>query len=354
MLERVERLRSELGRRALAGLIVSRPANRRYLSGFTGSAGLLVVLPAKAYLCTDFRYLEQAAAEAPGWEIVKLERPWTETLKRLLGGVKGPVGFEADYLTFARHAAMTGAVVGVEFTPTQGLVEELRAQKCADEIARLRRAIRVTDEGAAFLRSLLQPGRREKEVALELEFFLRRRGATGPSFPFIVTSGPRSSLPHGEPTERKLCPGDLVTVDFGIVLEGYCSDLTRTFVLGTPTPEQRFLYDLVLAAQEKALAVAGPGVQAAEVDAAARNVIAEAGYGDYFGHALGHGVGLEIHEEPHLSPTATGKLAPGMVVTVEPGVYLPGTGGVRTEDVILITETGREVLSQAPKHSFFL
>lgn len=349
---RVERLREELARRSLAGLLVNHPANRRYLSGFTGSAGLLLILADKAYLCTDFRYLEQAAQEALGWEVVKLERPWTQTIAKLLGGVRGSVAYEAEHLTCAQYQDLASALSEVELKAEKGLVEKLRVQKDEAELAVLRRAIALTDAGAAFLTSLLKPGLTEKEIALELEFFLRRRGAAGPSFPFIVASGPRSSLPHGEPTERRLATGDFVTVDFGIVWDGYCSDLSRTFVLGEPTPQQRFLYDLVLNAQETGIAAAGPGVPAAEVDAAARAVISKAGYGDYFGHALGHGVGLEIHEEPHLTSSAAEALLPGTVVTVEPGVYLPGTGGVRIEDVVLITTTGREVLSQAPKQLF--
>ncbi|MGB9825806.1 MAG: M24 family metallopeptidase [Desulfofundulus sp.] len=353
MLTRVERLREQLAQKNLTGILVTNPYNRLYLSHFTGSEGLLLILQAKAYLCTDFRYLEQAAQEAPGWEVVKLERPWTETVKKLVGP-GSRIAFEAESLTYARYRELEQEISGVEWVAEKGLVEKLRAQKDAEEIKRLREAIRLTDEGDLYLRSLLKPGLSEKDVALELEFYLRRKGATEPSFPFIVVSGPRSSLPHGRPSGRRLVPGDIVTVDFGIVYDGYCSDLTRTFILGPPTAQQKALYDLVLTAQERALALAGPGVAAASVDAAAREVIARAGYGEYFGHSLGHGVGLEIHEAPHLSSSSTEELQPGMVVTIEPGVYLPGLGGVRIEDVILITEHGREILFQAPKHAFVL
>jgi Xaa-Pro aminopeptidase len=353
VLTRVERLREHLAQKNLTGILITNYHNRLYLSNFTGSEGLLFILQDKAYLCTDFRYLEQAAQEAPGWEIVKLDRPWTETVRKLVEP-RSRVAFEAESLTWSRYRELVQDISGVEWVAEKGLVEKLRSRKDAEEIRRLREAIRLTDEGALYLQSMLKPGLSEKEVALELEFYLRRKGAVGPSFPFIVVSGPRSSLPHGQPSERRLVPGDIVIVDFGVIYEGYCSDLTRTFILGPPRSEQTALYELVLAAQERALALAGPGVAAASVDAAAREVIAKAGYGDYFGHSLGHGVGLEIHETPHLSSSSTEELQPGMVVTVEPGVYLPGAGGVRIEDVILITEQGREVLSQAPKHSFVL
>jgi Xaa-Pro aminopeptidase len=353
VLTRVEQLRAQLAQKNLTGILITNPPNRRYLSGFTGSEGLLLILESTAYLCTDFRYLEQAAQEAPGWEVVKLDRPWTETVKKLVPS-GSRIAFEAEFLTCARYRELEQEISGVEWVAEKGLVEKLRARKDAEEIKRLREAIRLTDDGALYLKSWLKPGLSEKDIALELEFYLRRRGASGPSFPFIVVSGPRSSLPHGRPSERRLVPGDIVTVDFGVIYDGYCSDLTRTFILGPPAPEQKALYDLVLAAQERALALAGPGVPAASVDASAREVIARAGYGDYFGHSLGHGVGLEIHEAPHLSSSSTEELQPGMVVTVEPGVYLPGSGGVRIEDVILITEHGREVLSQAPKHAFVL
>lgn len=330
-----------------------KPANRRYLSGFTGSSGLLVILPTRAYLCTDFRYLEQAAQQAPGWEMVQLDRPWTRTIKNLLQAVHGPVAFESDFLSFDHYQELIRDVT-CDFAPSKGIVEALRCQKDEEELTCLRRAISLADAGASFLCSYLRPGLGEREVALELEFFLRRHGASGPAFPFIVASGPRSSLPHGEPTERKLAPGDLVTVDFGAVYEGYHSDLTRTFALGEPKGKARMMAELALAAQEKGIAAAGPGVPAAQVDAAAREVIARAGYGENFGHALGHGVGLEIHELPRLSSTSAEELLPGMVVTIEPGIYLPGFGGVRTEDVILITPNGREVLSRTPRQLFIL
>jgi Xaa-Pro aminopeptidase len=335
-------------------MLVNTQENRRYLSGFTGSNAFLVILPQRAYLCTDFRYLEQAALQAPDFEVVQLERPWTKTIGALLTRGSCPVAFESEHLSYDTYVELLRGIPDVEFRPQKGLIEALRMVKDADEVKLLREAIKMTDRGVDFLRSYLKPGLTEQEVALELEFFLRRLGANGPAFSFIVASGTRSSLPHAEPTERRLEVGDLLTIDFGAVYKGYHSDLTRTFVFGEPTAKQRSLYDLVLEAQIAGIEAAQPGVPVAEVDRAARSVIEQRGHGEHFGHSLGHGVGLAIHEGPHLSAECPEVLQPGMVVTVEPGVYIPGFGGVRTEDIILVTTTGNEILSQAPKHSFIL
>ncbi|HHV06901.1 MAG TPA: aminopeptidase P family protein [Firmicutes bacterium] len=355
MWARLQRLQSKLASQGLEGLVVVQPENRRYLSGFSGSEGVLLILTDKAYLCTDFRYVEQAAKQTTGWEIVKVDTAWPEVVKLLWPKDRRKLGFEAQYLSYDGWHKLSQLLPAINLVPTSGLVETLRIQKDEQELALLRQAIALADKGAEFLRTCLSPDRTEKEVALELEFFLRDQGSEGAAFPFIVASGARGSLPHGEPGDKKLRQGELVTIDFGAIYQGYHSDLTRTFSLGPPTPKQEAIYEIVLAAQSKAIACAGPGVRCAEVDQAARDVIASAGYGDFFGHATGHGVGLAIHEAPRLSPRAgTDVLLSGTVVTVEPGIYIPGWGGVRTEDVILITDQGAEVLSQAPKDAFIL
>ncbi|NLG86173.1 MAG: aminopeptidase P family protein [Firmicutes bacterium] len=354
VLTRLEQLKSKLAAQGLDGLVITQAKNRRYLSGFTGSEGFLLVLVDKSYLCTDFRYMEQAALQAPGWEIVKIDAAWWETIKQLWPKGRQRLGFEAQHLIYDNWNKLTKVLPTVDLVPTSGLVESLRVQKDEQELILLKQAIALADKGAAYLRSSLVPGYQERDIALELEFFLRRHGAEGAAFPFIVASGVRGSLPHGEASEKRLELGELVTVDFGAVYQGYHSDLTRTFSLGLPTSKQKSIYEIVLEAQLKAIAAAGPGVPCAYVDRAARDVIAKAGYDQYFGHATGHGVGLAIHEEPRLSPQASDILLPGMVVTVEPGIYLPGWGGVRTEDVVLITKQGAEVLSQAPKETFVL
>lgn len=353
-LMRLERLRAKLEVQGLEGLVVRQAQNLRYLSGFTGSEGMLLVLSDKAYLCTDFRYVEQAANQTNGWEIVKIDKAWQEVVRDLWPKGRTNLGFESNYLSYNNWHKLSQALPNVNLTPTTGLVEALRAQKDKQELTLLRKAIALADKGAEFLRSRLVPGRKEIEVSLELEFFLRNQGAEAAAFPFVVASGARGSLPHAEPSDKKLQPGELVTIDFGAVYQGYHSDLTRTFSLGPPTTKQHSIYKIVLEAQMKAIDSAGPGVLCTKVDKAARDVITEAGYGDYFGHATGHGVGLAIHEEPRLSTQTTDVLLPGTVVTVEPGIYLPGWGGVRTEDIILVTEQGVEVLSQAPKETFVL
>jgi Xaa-Pro aminopeptidase len=354
VLTRLEQLRDKLELQQLEGLVVRQAQNMRYLSGFTGSEGMLLVLRDKAYLCTDFRYVEQAAKQARGWEIVKIEGSWQNVIQGLWPRGRTKLGFEAQHLSYHSWHKLAQALPAVNLTPTTGLVEALRAQKDKQELALLRQAIALADKGAEYLRTRLIPDRTEREIALELEFFLRNHGAEKAAFPFIVASGVRGSLPHGEAGDKKLQVGEMVTVDFGAVYQGYHSDLTRTFVLGTPTFKQRLVYETVLEAQTRAIACARPGVLGAKVDQAARDVITAAGYGDYFGHATGHGVGLAIHEAPRLSAQSTDILLPGTVVTVEPGIYLPDWGGVRTEDIILITEQGVEVLSQAPRETFVL
>lgn len=354
VLTRLEQLRDKLELQQLEGLVVRQAQNRRYLSGFTGSEGMLLVLRDKAYLCTDFRYVEQAAKQARGWEIVKIEGSWQNVIQGLWPRGRTKLGFEAQHLSYHSWHKLAQALPAVNLTPTTGLVEALRAQKDKQELALLRQAIALADKGAEYLRTRLIPGRTEREIALELEFFLRNQGAEKAAFPFIVASGVRGSLPHGEAGDKKLQVGEMVTVDFGAVYQGYHSDLTRTFVLGTPTFKQQLVYETVLEAQTRAIACARPGALGAKVDQAARDAITAAGYGDYFGHATGHGVGLAIHEAPRLSAQSTDILSPGTVVTVEPGIYLPDWGGVRTEDIILITEQGVEVLSQAPRETFVL
>lgn len=347
--QRVEALRRRLAEENLDALLVTAPPNRAYLSGFTGSHGTLVITSSAAMLLTDSRYVEQASAQAPGFEVrdegADGLAALVETVKRL-----GPrrTGFEGRTVSVATLRQWEeGLHDATALVPTEGLVEELRLVKDAGEVALLRRAAALADAGFEKLRELVRPGRKERDIALELEFFLRREGAEKAGFEFIVASGPRGSLPHGVASERVIAAGELVTVDFGCFVEGYTSDLTRTVAVGRPPERWREVYEVVRQAQEEGVAAVKPGRTGAEVDAAAREVIARAGFGDFFGHGLGHGVGREIHEGPRLRRTATEVLRPGMVVTVEPGIYLPGEGGVRIEDMVLVTEEGGERLTRA-------
>lgn len=349
---RLERLRRRMAEEQVDGLLVGSPANRRYLSGFTGSSGWLLITADRAELWTDFRYLEQAAAQAPAFEIVRHEADVYRHLGRRVGELGlGRLGFERDHLSYRQWERLRGGLPEkVELVPVAGWIEELRRVKDAGEIAAIRQAARIADEALLEVLADLRPGRTEREVALQLEFAMRRRGAEGVAFDFIVASGPRSALPHGTASDRVIQEGDLLTVDYGAVYGGYASDCTRTVVVGRAGERQREIYDIVLEAQRRALAAVRPGATGAEVDRAAREVIESAGYGEHFGHATGHGVGLEVHEGPRLAATGGDDvLAPGMVVTVEPGIYLPGWGGVRIEDLVVVTESGGEILTRVTK-----
>lgn len=346
----MDRLRELFPGAEIDCLLVWQPENRRYLSGFTGTSGALVVTDRAAMLVTDFRYVEQAASQAHGIQVVKHEGRPLETLAGLFAQIGARrIGFEATHLTVSQYRELEERITGGNLVATTGLVEKLRLCKDDGELARIERAAASADRAFAHVLDIIRPGISEQKVALELEMFMKREGAEKPAFDFIVASGPRSSLPHGVAGERLLEEGDLVTLDFGCVLDGYCSDLTRTVVLGAPSPRQQEIYDLVLKAQQAGLAAVSPGEKASAVDEACRQVIRAAGYGDHFGHGTGHGVGLSVHEGPTVSARSDTVLEPGMVITVEPGVYLPGWGGVRLEDMVAITADGARILTRAPK-----
>ena len=353
---RRERLRLRVQREGLAGLLVTRLVNVRYLTGFTGSNGQLLVAadPAADLFATDGRYDEQAAQEAPDLErFLGREEEWLP--ERLGSGSR--LGVESHDLTWERATGLGDALraPGVELAATPRWVEELREVKDDAELAALRRACATADAAFADLLDWLRPGLTELQVAHRLEDHMRAGGADGPSFDTIVASGPNSARPHHHPTARRLEPGHLLKVDFGALLEGYHSDMTRTVALGEPDPALRAVHQLVLAAQAEGRAAAVSGAGAAEVDRACREVIDVAGHGERFVHPTGHAVGLEIHEQPILHERATATLRPGMAVTVEPGVYLPGLGGVRIEDVVVIAAEGPpEVLTTSPRELIVL
>lgn len=347
---RLEKLRDSMGVRGLNGLLVLRPENRRYLSGFTGSAGALLIDSGRALLLTDFRYLDQAQLESPHFEVVRVEKTIPETLALLLQGQQSyRLGLEGDYITHQQYTAFDEKLAGVSIESAPGLVEQLRQIKDIAEIEVIEQAAALADRAFRHIRPMLRPGARERDIALELEFFMRRAGADGASFPIIAASGPRSALPHGVASDRVLAPGDFLTLDFGAIMQGYNSDMTRTVVLGRPTPRHREIYNIVLEAQQAALEYIRPGVAAAGVDRAARSIIEGYGYGEYFGHSTGHGLGLAVHESPRLAATDQTVLQEGMVVTAEPGIYLPNWGGVRIEDMVLVAEGGCRVLTKSPK-----
>ncbi|HEY3248960.1 MAG TPA: Xaa-Pro peptidase family protein [bacterium] len=354
MTSRLQHVRGIVAQHQLDGLLIQKPENRYYVTGFSGTAGIALVTADEAILLVDFRYVDQAGVEAPEFTVTRAERQLVETLGRLISD--RPIrrlGFESDAVSFKQHQEIGTAVAPVELVPVE-TVDRLRWVKDAEEIARIRRAVELADAAFAHIQAFLRPGAVERDVALEMEFFMRRVGADKEAFESIVASGPRSALPHGRAADRVLARGDFVTLDFGATYQHYVSDCTRTVVLGAADDRQREIYGVVLAAQQAALAGIRPGMTGKEADALARDVIAAAGYGDAFGHSLGHGVGLAVHEGPTLSPREEARLGPGMVVTVEPGIYLSGWGGVRIEDLAVITDTGCTSLTRSPKELLVL
>jgi len=357
MQRRLQRLRDVLHTEQLDGLLVTNSANRRYLSGFTGSAGSLLVTVDRALLVSDFRYREQALFEAPAFEVQLLPSgvPLAKHLSMLLDELQvGRLGLEAGHVTVADYAEwqneLTSTKISTVLTPTQGLVEQLRQTKDAGEQAVLRRAVAITDEALAAVRSLLRPTMREREVAWELEKAMRERGADGTAFEIIVASGANAAKPHARAGDEQLGIGRPIVIDCGARLDGYHADMTRTLILGEPDEQFWSVYNTVLDAQQNAAAAIRAGMTGQQADALARERITAAGFGEAFGHGLGHGVGLAIHEGPWLRQTSSDTLPVGAVCSIEPGIYLPGWGGVRIEDLVLLTDTGVDVLTQSDKH----
>ena len=348
MKQRLRALRKAMQREGLSAFAVTNLRNIHYLTGFTGSAGACLITPRSAVFITDFRYRSQAAKQAPP-EFRRAEHPSPVEgiVKELRKTRAKSLAFEETHVTHGVYRRMRKLARGVRLKPVTGLVEGLRLCKDPGEVRKLRRGARVNAQALREIPASLRPGRAEADVALDLETAMRRRGASGPSFDTIVASGPRSALPHGIASSRKLNVGDLITIDFGAVVSGYHADTTRVFSLGKPSAKGEKIYDIVLEAQMTALEAVKPGVACGEVDKAARDVISGYGYGDAFGHGTGHGVGLHIHEAPRLGPGVKEELEPGMVVTVEPGIYLPRWGGVRIEDMVLVTDRGKEVLTRS-------
>jgi Xaa-Pro aminopeptidase len=349
---RLSEVRRLLDEKKLPAVLVAQPENRRYLSGFKGSAGVLLITPTHAILSTDFRYWEQGAQQAPDFTIYQAKGGLKDYLPGLLAVVGDPqhIGFENNTVTVAQYEEMQKAAPNVTWSGVNGLIENVRAVKDADELALTQRTIDLAEDGLRFLLSIMKPGMTEQQVAWELEVYLRTHGAEALSFDTIVASGPNAALPHHHPGARVIQANEPITIDWGAAIEGYRSDLTRTIVLGEPDAKFREVYGIVLKAQLNAIDNIKAGQTGKEADAFARDVIAAAGYGDYFGHGLGHGVGLAVHEQPRASYTVEEERLPAnSILTVEPGIYLPGWGGVRIEDMILVKDGQSEVLSHFEK-----
>jgi Xaa-Pro aminopeptidase len=353
---KVAKLREKMKALDLDGFLVTSKENRQYLTGFTGTFGWVLVTHRDVYLMTDFRYVEQAQQQAHGCKIVRFQHyEPVITLRMVMEELDViTLGVESDRMTVEEFELLAHHVRRKAITPLKGFIEELRRVKSEDEIALIAKAEAISDEAFSHVIKLIKPGMTELEIAMELEFQMRRAGASGVSFDTIVASGKRSSMPHGVATDKKVEIGDFITMDYGCVYQGYCSDITRTIALGQVDEKQETVYNLVRKAQEEALAAIKAGVTGKEVHMAAQNVFQDAGYGAFFGHGLGHSVGLEIHEEPRFSPKAEDVIQENMVITVEPGLYLPNWGGVRIEDLVVIKKDGYINLTHSPKELIIL
>ena len=348
-MRRVTGLRRRLLDLELDGLVVTSPENIRYLSGFTGSLGYLIIGKDAAEILGDSRYWLQMEAEAPAFRLMPSGPShglWALIAERLKALGLRRVGFESQHLTVDQHQRLAGALAPAQaLVATAALVEDLRIVKEAEEVELLRAVASIAGRAFDRVRAAIRPGLRERDVAFLLEQTFRELGADGPAFETIVAAGERGALPHGRASDRVLSRGDMVVVDFGATAAGYHSDTTRTIVVGEPTPEQGRVIEAVRQAQLESIALMKPGVTADEIDRRARDALAAEQHA--FGHGLGHGIGLQVHERPYLSPTDHTALRPGMVITNEPGIYIPGWGGVRLEEMVLITDTEPEVLTSA-------
>ncbi|WP_314581121.1 Xaa-Pro peptidase family protein [Enterococcus gilvus] len=354
MIKRIEKLRALMKNDGIDAYLVTSPANLRYLTNFTGTAGLAFITLKEAFFITDFRYTEQASEQVQGMTILQHQGDIVGEVIKLMEreGIR-VLGFEDAFVTYAEYSVFE-EVIDAELAPASGLIERLREQKDEGEIAIIEKACAIADEGFDHVLKMIRPGMTEIELANQLDFFMRSLGASGTSFETIVASGLRSALPHGVASEKVIEQGDMITLDFGCVYQGYVSDITRTFAIGDPGQSLKDIYQIVLNAQLKVIEAAQPGVTGAQLDAVARTFISEAGYGDAFGHSTGHGIGMEIHEGPTVSRSNEEALAVGNVITDEPGIYIPGLGGVRIEDDLVIVADGNRLLTLSPKELIIL
>jgi Xaa-Pro aminopeptidase len=348
----LQRLRKRLEEKGVGAAMISNMDNVRWVTGFTGSSGLVVVDGNDGVFITDSRYDQQAREQVPDLDVYIYSNPQTmaqaavEYAKKLGAG---SVAFESEHVSFASFKNFEKEFNGIALEPVEGLAGPLRMVKTADEIEKMKRACALADACYAHVLRTIQVGVTEYDVALDIEFYFRRNKAEL-AFAPIVVSGERSARPHGIPSEKKLEKGDFVTMDFGAKLDGYCSDLTRTVVVGEASDRHKEVYEAVLAAQMAAIEGIKPGMEGKEVDAIARNILAEKDLAQYFGHGLGHGLGSVVHDVGRMGPTSTDIVEVGQVWTMEPGVYIPDFGGVRIEDDVVVTEDGCELLTHSPKH----
>lgn len=353
-MDRLKKVRDRFNELGIDGLLITNSKNRRYMTGFTGTAGIVIISSTKAVFITDFRYVEQAKNQVQNYEIVQHKGPIHEEVAKLVKelGIKH-LGFEQDEMTFGTFKIYENAV-SAKMVPISGVIEKLRLIKTDQELQILKEAAAIADQAFEHIIKVIKPGVTELEVSNELEFFMRKKGATSSSFDIIVASGFRSALPHGVASDKVMKAGELVTLDFGAYYQGYCSDITRTVGIGEISDQLKNIYDIVLQAQLLGMKGIKAGMTGKQADALTRDYITAKGFGEYFGHSTGHGIGLDIHEGPALSVKSDTLLVPGMIVTVEPGIYLEGVGGVRIEDDIVITADGNVALTHSQKELLFL
>lgn len=348
-MSRVEIIQKKMKDQNVEAILLTSPYNLRYASGFTGSTGLSVITQEKAYFVTDFRYTKQAADQAIGFSIIQNKGPILEEVENIVekDNIRS-LSFEKDFVTYAEFDKMQ-ELLSCKLEPLSGLIESLREIKDSTEINTIEEAIKITEYAFQEILDFIKPGVTEIAVANKLDFLMREKGATGVSFDTIVASGKRSAMPHGVASDKKIEQGDMITIDFGCYYKGYVSDMTRTISLGDPGEELKKIHQIVLEAQAKVNAAARPGMTGKELDAIARDYIKEKGYGDAFGHSTGHGIGLEVHENPGINFRNEKQLEVGNVITNEPGIYIPDVGGVRIEDDLVITKEGNRNLMSVTK-----
>lgn len=355
-MEKLIKARQILEEQHIDALLITNDTNRRYLTDFTGSAGVVIITKTAAVLVVDFRYVEQAHKQAAQYSIHSVKNKpsiFEETVKVLEELKVSAIGFEQDHMSYRLYTKYQEAATA-EMVPLSGEIEKLRMVKSKEEISRLKTAAEISDAAFTHILSFVQPGVAEVDVANELEAFMRKQGAASSSFDMIIASGERSALPHGLASKQVIRHGDMLILDYGAYYEGYRSDMTRTVAAGEPDARLKDIYAVVLEALMRSLHSIKPGITGRQADAFSRQYIEQQGYGKEYGHGSGHGVGLDIHEEPFMSPRCEHIIQPGMVLTVEPGIYVPGLGGVRIEDDILITDHGNEVLTASPRELIIL
>ncbi|MFZ5353658.1 MAG: M24 family metallopeptidase [Bacillota bacterium] len=352
-MSRIKKLLELLKGKDIDGMLLIKDSNIRYLSGYTGTDSYIIISEKGNSFITDARYTEQAEAECPDFEVVRWKAPalgLTETFNVICSrhGIK-KLAFEKDKVTFDLYEKLKSDLENVELIPTIGIVEGIRYVKVQAEVEHIKKAAAIADEAFNEILGYIKPGVSEKYIANELQYIIKKKGADDIAFSCIIASGKNSSLPHAIPSDKLIEQGDFVTLDFGAKYKGYRSDMTRTVVVGKADDKQKEIYNIVKAAQELGVKAVKAGISGKAPDDQARNLITAAGYGPYFGHGLGHGLGLEIHEEPFLNPSCTSILQPGNTLTIEPGIYIPGWGGVRIEDTVAVTDNGAEILTKSSK-----